>query len=481
MGRIRLGRRIIVHGLRISELTDLERGKTVDAEETEQEIATLRRRRYSFRKPLYVFILRSTIMILFLSIFVAFAALLWYYLGWMFLVQLVITILVAYFIIYKHYKWFYVAAMTAPRDLTGLINYIKLLLFMRKHAKKDNIVADVFYQYVKKHPNKAAILFEDEEWSFAQVEEYSNKVANIFKSHGYKKGDVVALFLENKPEFICIWLGLSKLGVIVPLINTNQKLSPLVHSITVSKSQAIIFGVELSDAIREILDKIESTVALYEVTGSSSKLHGPSTDLRFQNLNSLIKDASPTLAPTLPDKPGHHDHLVYIFTSGTTGLPKAAVISNARYMFVSAGMHFVGGFKVSDRYYTPLPLYHTAGGAMSVGQMLLFGSTIVIRKKFSASAFFADCKKYDCTIAQYIGEMCRYILAVPPKPSDTDHNVRLIFGNGLRPQIWVEFVRRFNISKVAEFYGATEGNANIEASKEFVNLLAFVNLSITFK
>lgn len=82
---------------------------------------------------------------------------------------------------------------------------------------------------------------------YLQVEEYSNRIANVFKSHGYKKGDVVALFLENKPEFICTWLGLAKLGVIVPLINTNQRLNSLVHSITIAKSQAVIFGTELSD------------------------------------------------------------------------------------------------------------------------------------------------------------------------------------------------------------------------------------------
>lgn len=461
-----------VHGLRISELSDLECGKAVKAEETEQA-ATLYRRRIRLRKPLYVFILRAAIMILFLSIFVALAALIWFYLGWMFLVQLAIMIFVVYFVIYKHYEWLYVAAMTAPRDITALLSYIKLLLFMRKQEKKNNIVADVFSQNVRNHPNKAAILYEDEEWTFAQVEEYSNKVANVFKSHGYKKGDVVALFLENKPEYICIWIGLSKLGVIVPLINTNQRLSPLVHSITVSKSQAIIFGVELSDAVREILDQIESTVALYEVTAASSSF-GHSTDLRFQNLNSLLKDAPPSV-PIVPDKSGHHDHLVYIFTSGTTGLPKAAVISNSRYMFIAAGMHFVSGFKRSDRYYTPLPLYHTAGGCMSIGQMLLFGSTIVIRKKFSASTFFIDCKKYDCTIAQYIGEMCRYILAVPPKPSDADHKLRILFGNGLRPQIWMEFVQRFNIPKVAEFYGATEGNANIVNNDNTVGAIGFVS------
>lgn len=160
----------------------------------------------------------------------------------------------------------------------------------------------------------------------------------------------------------------------------------------------------------------------------------------------------------------HHDQLLYIYTSGTTGLPKAAVITHSRYIFIAAGIHYMADFTPEDIFYTPLPLYHTAGGVMSVGQALLFGSTVVIRKKFSASGYFPDCQKYKCTVAQYIGEMCRYILATPSNPADTNHQIRAIFGNGLRPQIWPQFIKRFKIGRVAEFYGATEGNANIGKS-----------------
>lgn len=135
----------------------------------------------------------------------------------------------------------------------------------------------------------------------------------------------------------------------------------------------------------------------------------------------------------------------------------------------------MGATSNSDRIYTPLPLYHTAGGIMAIGQALLHGNTIVIKKKFSASAYFNDCLKYKCTVAQYIGEMCRYILAVPPKKEDKEHNIRMIFGNGLRPQIWDEFVKRFNISQVLEFYGATEGNANILNVDNKTGAIGFVS------
>lgn len=175
------------------------------------------------------------------------------------------------------------------------------------------------------------------------------------------------------------------------------------------------------------------------------------------------------------DRADHHDKLMYIYTSGTTGLPKAAVITHSRYIFIAAGIHYIADFKGKDVFYNPLPLYHTAGGIMNVGQALLFGSTIVIRKKFSASGFFADCGKYNCTVAQYIGEMCRYVLATPESPSDKNHKVRLMFGNGLRPQIWTQFVERFNIPRVAEFYGATEGNANIVNITNTVGAIGFIS------
>ncbi|XP_068902610.1 long-chain fatty acid transport protein 4-like isoform X2 [Tenebrio molitor] len=404
-----------------------------------------------------------------LAILAALSAVVWFFLGWKSLVQLILVAIVAYVAAGK-WRWFYVALMTAPRDIKALYKYIRLLIQIKSWQRKDVTLVDIFRQNVKKHPHKPCILFEDEEWNFAQVEEFSNKIANVFKSHGYKKGDIVALFLENRPEFIATWLGLSKLGVIIPLINTNQRLDSLVHSITIARSQAVIFGSDLSDAIIDVLERIESKVALYQFSCNDKC----SNDQRFRNLNNLL-DNTPGTLPTISEKVHHHDQLVYIYTSGTTGLPKAAVINNSRFIFIAAAIHWLAGFKSSDCFYTPLPLYHTAGGCMSTGQMLLYGATLVIRKKFSASAYFSECSKYNCTVAQYIGEMCRYILAVPPKPTDTQHHLRMIYGNGLRPQIWSEFVERFKIPKVAEFYGATEGNANIVNVDNTMGAIGFVS------
>ncbi|XP_076298622.1 fatty acid transport protein 1 isoform X2 [Lasioglossum baleicum] len=393
------------------------------------------------------------------------------YAGPISIVQLLVVVLVAYLVSGGRFRWFYVAFKTLPRDAKALFGYLKILLTIRGHARKDRIVADVFRECVKRHPNKVCFICDDEEWTFQQVDDYSNKIAAIFKNHGYRRGDLVGLFLENRPEYVAIWLGLSKLGIIVPLININLRKAALLHSINIAECQALIYGADFVDVVSEVVDSLDPKFALYRLGDIPNS---KTTKLNDKDLAALTVDAS-SAPPVLQEKPSHNDKLLYIFTSGTTGLPKAAVITNDRYMFIATGIFMMAEFKSSDRFYTPMPLYHTAAGAMTVGAAVLHGATVVIRKKFSASAYFPDCIKYNCTVGQYIGEMCRYILAVPPRPEDKKHNIRMIFGNGLRPQIWPEFVERFNIRKVAEFYGATEGNANIVNTDNTVGAIGFVS------
>ncbi|KAJ8679469.1 hypothetical protein QAD02_015256 [Eretmocerus hayati] len=406
----------------------------------------------------------------------ALVAAIWFYWGPFYIIQLAVVIIVAYFVAGGRLTWFYVAFKTAPRDLRAIIKYVKLLWEIKGHEKKNRSVSDVFQQHVARNPNKAALIYEDQEWTFQQLEDYSNKVAAVFKSHGYKKGDTVGLLLENRPEYVGIWLGLSKLGLIIPLINTNLKKNSLLHSINIGMCQALIYGADFADAMRDISNQLDAKLALYRLSDSP----GMSPDgLKEKDLITLLADAS-SAPPVVQAKGCYEDKLMYIYTSGTTGLPKAAVITNYRFMFIASAIHHLASFKSSDRFYTPLPLYHTAGGVMSIGQCLLHGATVIIRKKFSASAFFSDCIKYECTVAQYIGEMCRYILAVPPKPEDKKHKIQVIFGNGLRPQIWREFVDRFNIPRVCEFYGATEGNANIVNIDNTVGAIGFVSRIMPF-
>lgn len=435
-------------------------GKKVSADGKGKSVSIVRR--------LFSLIARTFLYVVALG---GFIGLVWYFMGWMFVIQLILVAVVAYLAAGGGYRWLYVFFRTLPRDLTALQRYLFFLWSVRRLSSKDLSVGEIFRQNASKHPNKICFIFEDEEWTFAQVEEYSNRVANVFKSHGFRKGDTVALMLENRPEFVCIWLGLCKLGIITALINYNLRQMSLTHSVTISKCQAFIYGSELIDAVKEISNSLSGIKMFY---WSPNEVKEVSKDLNHQSLCSLMTEVSG--APTAPsEKVSFHDRLLYIYTSGTTGLPKAAVITHARYVFLAGAIGYQVGFKNNDRYYTPLPLYHTAGGAMAIGQAVLYGSCVVIRKKFSASNYFPDVAKYKCTVGQYIGEMCRYLLATSPKPEDKNHNLRMVFGNGLRPQIWGDFVTRFNVPKVAEFYGATEGNANIANIDNRVGAIGFVS------
>ncbi|XP_073846334.1 fatty acid transport protein 2 isoform X2 [Musca autumnalis] len=391
--------------------------------------------------------------------------------GWTFGLPALLVALLVILLTKPGWRWFYIAGATAKRDFTALFAYIKLLHLIKKYEKKNMTIADIFHANVSKNPDKLVIVSETQSWTFRQLNEYSNRIANVFHSHGYKKGDVVALLMENRAEFVGTWLGLSKIGVITPLINTNLRGPSLLHSITVAKCSALIYGESFTEAVEFILKDLPSNIALYQY---NNELRAPVSGTA-KDLATLLDAACKDKLPASAESPSHHDKLVYIYTSGTTGLPKAAVISHSRYLFIAAGIHFTLRFQQKDVFYTPLPLYHTAGGIMSMGQGILFGSTVAIRKKFSASGYFADCVKFNATVAHYIGEMARYILATPPSENDRKHRVRLVFGNGLRPQIWPQFVERFGIKQVGEFYGATEGNANIMNHDNTVGAIGFVS------
>ncbi|XP_073980024.1 long-chain fatty acid transport protein 4-like isoform X3 [Rhodnius prolixus] len=319
----------------------------------------------------------------------------------------------------------------------------------RKYERANLTVVSAFRRQLAKTPDKPIYLFGESVWNMNDVELYSNKVANMFLEAGFKKSDVVGLMMTNRPEFICIWLGLAKLGIITALINTNLRGQSLKHCVGTANCKAIIFSEDVGCAVKEVC----TDLPLYQSDGVV-------TEIGVTSLMQLLAVAS-SEAPSVKDILLHTDKLLYIYTSGTTGLPKAAILPHSRFIMATMATMSLLKVKNDDIIYNPLPLYHTAGGALGAGPALLEGITTVLRHKFSASSYIPDCIRYKCTIGQYIGEMCRYMLAVPPRPDDTAHYLRFMIGNGLRPAIWSAFVRRFQVPQITEVYGATEGNVNI--------------------
>jgi len=314
-------------------------------------------------------------------------------------------------------------------------------------------INDIVEDFARKKPKNIAVLHQDRVLTYADLAEGANRYAHWAMAQGIRKGDVVALFMEGRPEYLQAWLGIQKLGGIVALINTNLRGAPLAHCIGIANARHVIVGVELCEQYNEIASSLVPRPIAWATGG---RVAGT------EDLDAALAEAS-SATPDRAVRDGLvcKDNAFYIYTSGTTGLPKAANFSHMRMLFMMDGFAGALNARENDRMYDTLPLYHSTGGVCAVGVALMTGGSLIIRRKFSVQEFWADCHKYRPTFFQYIGELCRYLLNAPPGPHERDHAIRAITGNGLRPEIWKAFQTRFAIPKIIEFYGATEGNVSM--------------------
>jgi len=364
---------------------------------------------------------------------------------------------------------------TLPRDLRAIYKLVSLVIYTKKAEYENLTVPKMFFRTVQRSPSKVLFRYKDQAWTFQQVEDLSNQVGHFFLTQGLKKGDSVAVLMGNNPQFVATWLGLAKVGLLPALINNNLKQDSLVYSIKVAKCQALIFTHELRQTVDQIRNKFNygSQESLkFFMTGQGEASAQPSDTTNIDE--EVAKHSKEPLSKEIQDSINFRDKLMFIYTSGTTGLPKAAVIKHARYILAGGGLTIMIGVRRDDVLYCPLPLYHSVGGMISLSGCLANGITMVIREKFSASSYWKDCVNYQVTVCQYIGEICRYLLNSPECEEESQHQVRLMFGNGLRPDIWEQFVERFSIANISEFYGSTEGNSNILNFDNTVGAVGFV-------
>ncbi|XP_023930611.1 very long-chain acyl-CoA synthetase [Lingula anatina] len=297
-------------------------------------------------------------------------------------------------------------------------------------------------------------------FSYQRVNQEADKVARYALNHqGLKRGDVVAVMMRNEPEFIWIFLGLAKIGVIVAFINYNLRADPLKHCLRESDAKVLIVGKDddLLKAVEEInTELLEKGVDIW-VSGEGITENIPQN---FSHLQKATESSS-----SGEEIPRHirqgitlMDPLSYVYTSGTTGLPKPAIITHLRYIRGAFLMAVPTKLNENDIVYTSLPLYHSMAGVVGLSAVILRGATIILRAKFSASNFWYDIRRHGVTVVQYIGEICRYVLATPQSPLESRHVVRCFIGNGLRSDIWLKFQSRFKLDHMVEFYASTEGN-----------------------
>lgn len=305
------------------------------------------------------------------------------------------------------------------------------------------------------YPNQLALLYEDEKYTHKEFNSWINRYANYFLKLGLKKGDVAVVFVENRSEYLFTILALGKLGVVSSLINTNLRENPLIHSMTHTPGILYIIGEELLQVFEAVKSRLELSNEQKQNIFYLLDKGELDTPKGYINLKEQIKDSVITNPPTTSEIL-MKDPFVYIFTSGTTGLPKAAIMKNRSIITAMGWWDMVVGMKTEDIIYITTPLFHSHGIKVAFAAALNKGSAMAIARKFSASKFWDETRKFNATCFNYVGEICRYLYNQPPKPDDADNPIVKIVGNGLRLDIWLDFKKRFDIQEVREFYGATE-------------------------
>jgi fatty-acyl-CoA synthase len=315
----------------------------------------------------------------------------------------------------------------------------------------QRILPRVIEELAETRGDAPALLSAHECLTYRALDDRANRYARWALGQNLGKGEAVCLVMPNRPEYLAIWLGISKVGGVVSLINTNLRGAALAHCLDIVKPQHIIVASELCGEVRAALAPMASPPKVWS--------HGSDDFVRIDRVVEKLSGGRLTEAErrgvTIADRALH------IYTSGTTGLPKAAHVSHHRLMqwsFWFAGLMNTGP---EDRMYDCLPLYHSVGGVVATGAVLVRGGSVVIRDKFSVREFWDDVVNWDCTLFQYIGELCRYLANAPEQPREKQHRLRLCCGNGLRADVWQKFQDRFAIPKILEFYAATEGNVSL--------------------
>lgn len=301
--------------------------------------------------------------------------------------------------------------------------------------------------------NTPALLSDHEILTYKVLAARQNQYARWALEQFLERNEVVCLFMPNRPQYLAIWLGISSVGGVVSLLNTSLKGTSLSHCINTVRPRHIIVAADFVEPLAAVLHSLVRLPTIWVYGGEDS---------RFGRIEPAIDNqSSETLTVRERRATNIENRALCIFTSGTTGLPKAANVSHARILQWSLWFAGMLGVRLQDRMYDCLPMYHSTGGVLAPGAALVGGGSVFIREQFSAGSFWSDVIGNSCTLFQYVGELCRYLLlSTSPKEAD-GHRLRMACGNGMAADIWTSFASRFRIPRILEFYASTEGGVSL--------------------
>jgi acyl-CoA synthetase (AMP-forming)/AMP-acid ligase II len=314
-------------------------------------------------------------------------------------------------------------------------------------------VGSVLEANADQRPGAPALLFEDQRWSYAELNAWVNRLAHALRGAGVKSGDTVALLMENHAAALACVAALAKLGVTAGMLNPNLRGEALRHSVRAMRPARLIVAGECVEAFGDLGDSWQGPPPFWLPGYGAADPPAGWADLLAAGKKASARNPATTAKVELTQP------FCYILTSGTTGMPKASVMTHQRWLRSMAGMgQLTLRLDEGEVLYCALPLYHNNALTVSWGAAMGTGAALALDRKFSASRFWDRIRHYDAVAFSYIGELCRYLLAQPESPRDREHRVRACIGNGLRPDIWMKFKTRFAIERICEFYGASEGN-----------------------
>ncbi len=353
-------------------------------------------------------------------------------------------------------------AQPVPREVTQAKLDLRSQAGARYHASLPYTISDRLQEQARQFAASPFLVEAERQYSYEEVNRRVNQVAHAAHALGVRAGDVVALAMENRADFFFVWWGLNKAGAKVAFLNTYVTGKPLAHALQVTGATRAVVGEECLKNFAASEQELPAGIGYWLWPDAERPASDAERSLCSQNLAQLADQASSD-DPPADWRAGitAGDTALYIFTSGTTGLPKAAHISHGRWLMAGDVMRISLEITPEDCFYCFLPLYHGAASMSAGSTALAGGARVVVRRKFSRSAFWSDVRRHQITVAQYVGEICRFLLSAPPTPDDKNHSLRKLSGTGMAPEVWHQWTARFGDQfQIVESWGATESNTN---------------------
>ncbi|SNX84288.1 probable FAT1 - Long-chain fatty acid transporter [Melanopsichium pennsylvanicum] len=331
---------------------------------------------------------------------------------------------------------------------------------------------EYFDAQATKRPNAIAYVYLGKSFTWGEVAKDVHRLANYLLSRGLKPGDRVALFMGNSVAILQWYYACMCINIVPAFINNSLTEKGLVHCVSVARAKLLVYEPYLEGPVSDVQDELLANSPLENflcyndgitpLDGDAEKAPSAVSKPLAKKIDFGSSDLLKYSAKRISDKYRkditESSTAALIYTSGTTGLPKAALCSHGRMGTGASVWPILNGFSTKDRIYTPMPLYHSSALFLCICASLCSGSTVIIGRKFSARKYWDEVRKYDATVVQYIGEIARYLLAVPPSPMDKQHKVRMAYGNGMRPDVWAKFRERYGVRIISEFFASSEGN-----------------------